>query len=92
LQRPDEIFDAVVYPHPFVHAKPDWETLKFFLENKGRAILYGLTPQFLVDGTNVTAEWERVQRAENWRHIEDETEAPQQVADWLENVGMRDEG
>lgn len=89
FQRPEETYDAVIYPHPFVHVKPDWETLKFFIENKGRILLYGTAPRFLVDGTNVEAEWARLPRTDNWQYMEESENTPQQAMDWLAAAGFR---
>jgi hypothetical protein len=83
LQSQVETYDAVIYPYPLVHVKPDWETLKFFIENNGRILLYGPAPSRLVNGASVREEWERLPPAQNWHYVP--RDAPQEVADWLAN-------
>jgi hypothetical protein len=86
LQSQVETYDAVIYPYPLVHVKPDWETLKFFIENNGRILLYGPAPRHLVNGASVREEWERLPPAPNWHYVP--RDAPPEVADWLANVTL----
>ncbi len=81
LQSQVETYDAVIYPYPLVHGKPDWETLKFFIENNGRILLYGPAPRYLVNGASVREEWERLPPARNWHYVP--RDAPQEAADWF---------
>lgn len=81
LQSPVETYDAVIYPYPLIHVKPDWETLRFFIENNGRILLYGPAPRYLVNGASVREEWERLPPARNWHYVP--RDAPQEVVDWL---------
>ncbi|MCS6858941.1 MAG: hypothetical protein NZT92_01315 [Abditibacteriales bacterium] len=81
LQSQVETYDAVIYPYPLVHTKPDWETLKFFIESNGRTLLYGPAPRQLVNGASLREEWERLVPTQNWHYVPHD--APQEVADWL---------
>jgi len=43
--RAEETYDALVYPWPVAHAPLDWEILLTYLEEGGKAVLYGLPPE-----------------------------------------------
>jgi hypothetical protein len=43
--RAEETYDAIVYPWPVAHTSLDWEVLLAYLEEGGKAVLYGHPPE-----------------------------------------------
>lgn len=43
--RKEATYDALVYPWPVAHAPLDWEVLLGYVEDGGKAVLYGFAPE-----------------------------------------------